>query len=567
MPKVHYSPISDRWFAHVNGKARQHFLNSMRSLETAQASIPAVPLYGKEDWSVVTDFYKFAQSKGIVYPKWQLEYELSRESKFGNQGGHAPFKELQPDVEMYVTNCRECNAPVIPETIQKYRRLNCRKRTLHETLQNQVAEDKIQDKAASWSDFDLKKTDPIAQQHALAYARNGYWRDSWGYLFSYKKKNKNRIFVPVPFSVNILQAQFHDPMLRAIQQDLKLNLGKSEFSFFGDKASFGILFNTIMPEKKADFIKTEGLSSQDKIVYVVRDFYHMDTTQGPSQKAHHYVPKLAAAFGIKPGSQAYADLEEIILYSNRMPIATPIGMITNKDKGEGSGATVTNQGEGCSNEDFDFVFNERVLSSCKEADLKVKRIDSYGNGDDGASRYVIYDYNDDKLASFIDIVEEAADWTCSLFKFIKNEKWKISTEYGIYCQYEIYEDEKGELHADYPASLALNSGMHPMREISKEQWDSDFVDIRWMQILAPLSQRRDFSVLVEYVDNGLKRGLFGKSRADFDRILSKYERYRALQDSSHEYNIYNNSWEEDPLLNPVVKEIMKRRGFRSSKNS
>lgn len=559
--KVIYEQLSEKWFHGVSPEAEQHLRNSMRSLEKAQAPLPAVPLYGKEDWSVVTDFYAYAQRKGIVYPKWQLEYELSRESKFGDQGGHAAWKDLKPEVEMYVTNVSECHAPIIPETIEKYKSLNCNLKSLQGTLANQIAEDKIQDKASGWRTFNLKKSDPKAQASAIRDARDGNWRNSWAYIFSYVKKQKNRIFIPAPFCVNILQAQYHDPLLTAIQNDLHINGANSKFSFFGDKASFKTLFEDIMPAKRTQF-NHQFSDKKGKVVYVVRDFYHMDTTQGPTQKAHHYIPKVAAAFHIRAGSEAYDRLSEIMLYSNRFSIATPDGMITNNDKGEGSGATVTNQGEGCSNEDFDYVLNERIISKSKEEGIEVYRIDSYGNGDDGISRYFVVNASSRILERFYRIVDEQADITCKEFGFIKNDKWRIGTDFGIYCQYELYEDENGHLHNDYPASLAINAGMHMLRALPKKQWDRDYIDDRWIQILAPLYGRKDFTILVDYVDNGLKDGLLGRSREDMIRILRKYRKYRALQESSVEFNIYNSEWDDNPLLNPVIQYLMEKRGIK-----
>lgn len=558
-PRVILSPISNSDWRGVSPAAREHLENSMRSLESAKESTPAVPLYGKDDWSVVTDFYKYAQERGIVYPKWQLEYELSRESKFGRQGGRAAWEQLKPDVLMYITNVKPCRYEQIPETIEKYKTLNCRMLSVQKTLDHQVQTGKIEDRAAGWRNFNLLKSDKKAQDDAVHDASTkAIWEKAWAYIFSYIRKQKNRIFIPAPFCINILQAQYHDPFLEAIQKDLKANKINSPFTSWGDKVSFKFLFEELMAVKSKEI-------KGHKVLHVVRDFYHMDTTQGPEQKSKHYVPKLAAAFGFRPGSTSYFEMQDKVLFSNRMYIATPDGMIRNRVKGEGSGATVTNNGECCCNEDYTEALHREVDKRCKTKGLVAGKhyrlLDSYFNGDDGIDRYVILKMTDKELGLFMSIVQASAEYVADLFGFIVNEKWKMSLEYGIYCQYEVYIDEAGNFHADYPVSLALNAGMHPMREVSKSVWDSDYVDWRWESILRPLANRQDFTAVVDYVDNGLKYGLFGKTKQDFERILSKYDKYKALRDSSYQFNIWDEAMDKNPALSPVIIYLAKKRGF------
>lgn len=542
---------SERWRRNILDRDFHHLLNSMSALKSEKAGVPAIPLNGKTDSSIVDDFYAYSTSKGCRYPEWQLEYELSRKSKYGDQGGRAAWETLKPEVEMYVLNPSPCKVEPILETIKVYRGMNLSKQSLREVLKQQKSADRIQRTASSWRRFALKKTDLAAQQDALQCAANNLWRESYAYVFSYIRKQKNRIFIPGPFSLNLLQAQLHDPFLAYIQTDLRANGSKSKFTFWSDKIGFRPMFN-IMTQKRRNL-------DFKHIVYVVRDFYHMDTTQGEDQKKKHYVPKIAQAFNIKPGSTAYKEMEDILCYSNRMPIATPSGVITNVIKGEASGVTVTNQGETACNEDFDFVLNKRILAECKKENINVFRIDTYGNGDDGFSRYYLYDLS--KFARFREIIEEAAEFACDMFGYMKNEKWKINLgTYGLYNQYEIYTDDEGD-HYDYPVSLALNAIQHPMHEIPKELWDSDYIDWRTANILAHCYGRRDFENAVDFVDNSLKYGLFGHTKEDFVRIFSKYEKYRALQDAEDQYNIDDPQWREDPKYNPVIIYIAQKRGI------
>lgn len=538
-----------KWKTYLTEESWSHLQSSMRALKSAKDGIPTISLYGKKDWSVVTDYYKFAQDKGITYPEWQVKYELSRESKFGEQGGRAAYSAIKPKLEAYVLNVQHCSRESIPETEGKYAELFLKKRSLTETLQQQKMAGKIEAKAASWSTFNLKKDDPVAQQIAVSFARAGKWIDSFAYIFTYIRKMKDRLFIPIPFCVNLLQAQFHDIMLEAIQKSLNTYMERSPFAFFGDKIGFNNLWK-IMSIKSKDL-------DPSHILYVVRDFKAMDTTMGPEQKIKHYCNKISKAFHLT--GKAYDEMVKVMTFSNEIPIFTPDGVIVNKIKGEGSGATVTNQGESFDNEDFDYDLNNRILERCQKANIKIVKIDSYGNGDDGISRYYLYDTS--CFEEVKQIIDEEADYVCALYGHSKNEKWDIELgTYGLYCQYEIYQDDKG-FHADYPISLGINAIMHPMRNKPKSLWDSDYTDWRIANIASHWYGRQDFETAIDYVDNGLKYGLFGKTKEDFIRIFSKYKKYRALRDSEDDFNISDPDWMDNPDHNPVIIYLAKKRGI------
>jgi hypothetical protein len=383
-------------------------------------------------------------------------------------------------------------------------------------------------------------------------AGNGEWRYGYAYIFSYIRKQKNRIFMPGPFSLNLLQAQYHDPLLAHIQQDLKANREHSKFYFWGDKIGFQELW-PMMAKKIANV-------DPSHIVWSVRDFHAMDTTDGADQNRKHYVPKVANAFNIAKGTKAYKELEEIMLFSNYMPIATPDGFIVDPH-GQASGVTITNNAEGCCNYDFTMDWADSVLRTAARRGIRAKVLFHNGNGDDGITAFYLENLGD--FDKFNDIIEKCADYWCKAYGFIKNEKWQVTLgTFGLYCQYELYVGADGKLHADYPVSLALNAGMNPMHEIPKALWDSDYVDWRWAEILTHLYGRQDFYLAIDYVSNGMKRGLFGKTAQDFIRIFSKYKKYRAIRNPEDHYNVENLEWDQHPELNPVIAYRAKQLGVK-----
>jgi hypothetical protein len=563
---IYESLDQEKFHEYVSPTDFGHLKRVLAASRNAKPGVPAIKLYGKDTDDIATNFYSGMQAKNYKFFPEQFKYEMSRLTKWGDQGGRAAFAEIKPEVELYVTNPVQCQVDSIPEeSMAKYQKLHLKERSSRDTLLKQKESGRIKRTANSWRRFSLKKNTQEAEDDAVFVSNSlDMIKKSYAYQQTYKRKQKNRIFIPIGFGINLAQAKFHDPLLEAIQNDLRARGAESEFTMFADKIGFDKLFNIMSA-------KSQGLEKW-RIIKVTQDFFHMDTTYGEDQKKKHYIPKLAAAFDIKPGSQAYKKLEDIICQSNRTPIATPDGVITNIIKGEGSGATVTNQGECCGNEDYQVDTLKEIISKLKGVlGIIVIIIDRYVNGDDGYFRLLVTnpELTVEKLRSLkqsiSDIIDSCAEHQCDLYGFIKNEKWHIGfdcdDEPGYYCQYELYEDNDCNVIPIYPETLIFNSIVHPMHEHAKSEWDSDFTDWRISQSTDHAYGQANFTDLVDYVDNGLKYGLFGHTIDDFKRIFSKYEKYRALQDTEQDYNVVDQEWLDKPYKSPTIKYIAHKRGI------
>nr|AVA30700.1 RNA-dependent RNA polymerase [Picobirnavirus sp.] len=549
--KVTDSLISEKWFKGVSPKAKKHLLSSLSNLRSGSPTTPGFPLYGKTDWSVVTDFLKSVESLSDV-PQWLIQCELSRKEKYGPQGGHAPWDELRENAEMYYTRIRD----VLDTSceVEAYRKLSISMLSAPDALRTLKYDGKIATRAAGWRAFDLKKTDPIAQRMALQDLKSGNWKNGWAYFFSRFNKQKKRLFVPMPYSNMIGQAQYFNPFLKAIQNDLRLNGANSDFIFWSDKLGFDFCFHTVIEEKLKDV-------DPSHLVWVMRDFDKMDTTMGPSQKLHYFIPKLNAALHFGDHSENAKRMTEMILFSNQCPIATPDGMWTGS-RGEGSGATVTNGGETCANQEYNRIFNKALSSKCKQNKIRYRCLVSVGNGDDGLGVYELYDLSQFDL--FEKLIREAAQYAAEQTRFIiQAEKWDIHLgSYGKYCQYYISKTSDGALHAYYLASLILNSICNPEKQYKKSDWDKDYRDL---DIIMKLSNGRElpyFTQLIDYVDNGMKYHLLGSSDEDARRILSKWDKYQSLQDGSLEYNWFDTPEKRGIMNNPVVIYLLNKRAIQ-----
>lgn len=549
------SNISEKWFDLVPSDDQKHLLNSLSSLSKLQPPTPSFKLYGKADWSVVTDFLASKAVSGTRPPKWLIEYEYSRESKYGPQGGHAPWSELKENADLYWSRPQPCSIVPSREVMTKYQKLSLQMSDAFTTLSALLTSGKVEERANGWRLFSLKKTDAKAQRDALHLIKTGEWKQGWAYFFSRFNKQKKRLFIPMPFSANIRQGQWFNAFLQAIQQDLRLNGPKSDFRFWGDKIGFKPLFTWIVQDEFSSAIKNNP--DYPVIVYVMRDFDKMDTSTGVSQKENCFVPKVCAAFHYGKGSKSWSDVTEAMLFSNRCPIATPDGMRTG-DHGEASGSTVTNGGETCCNEDYDDCLQSELRRLSHEAGIKYVSVATHGNGDDGFSAYLLRDVN--AAERFSDLVRQAASFAAKKGGFIiQEDKWDIFIDtYGKYCQF-LFSWEGDKIRWMYPASLILNAICNPEKQYSRAAWDKDYRDLDIITKLVNGEGLPYFTQLIDYVDNGMRFPLLGRTEDETRRILSKWDKYWSLQGGSKEYNVIDPSYYADPRDNPVVRYLTYKR--------
>jgi hypothetical protein len=453
---------------------------------------------------------------------------------------------LEESFQLYFTRIEDCN---IDPDLSPYKNMNLMLPSLAAVIPHLTQEDKILERASGWPTFDLKKTDPIAQRRALELARDG-WKNGFAYVFSRFNKQKRRLFFPMPFCSVVAQAQYYYPFLEKIQEDIKLRGSSSSYTFWADKVGFK--YNWDIATEKVESLDTRHL------VYVQRDFEKMDTTEGPSQIRHSLVPKLAAAYHIKPGSEAYGKMEELMVFTADCGIYTPSGYVAG-EHGTASGAEVTNGAETCSNEDFDRELQTILAHLCESRGLEYSLVVTFGNGDDGFTLYYLTDTS--RLDEFKDAIRTAAEQAASKGGYrLQSDKWHISDEYGLYCQRMVaYDPETKRIEGRYPATLILNSIVNPEKEYTKAQWDKDYRDLDIIEKLDNGASLQYFHELVDYVDNGMKYRLLGKTENETRRILSKFERYRALQDSSETWNREQFDSLKDVSKSPTIEYLLSKR--------
>lgn len=513
----------------------RYLKQSLDRLRKGNAPTPSFPLYGKRDVSILEDARPIIQKASDH--GWLAEYESSRESKFGPQGGVPCWDDIKDNFELYQSALKDVayvDKDIIQEMCAEKKKLHCSQFSASDALDHLKRTNKVETRAAGWSEFQLKKTDEKAQEIALRYASNGDWVHGYGYVFSRFNKQKNRIFMPMPFSSMIQQARWFVPYLGNIQKSL-LDMGaRSPYVFWADKIGFDKCF-AIMEQE----IRDARITPSEYLVYFSNDFEKMDTRTGTQQYRSFFLPNLHAAFG-------NSDMDDAIMFTTTAPIISPAGTMTG-DHGTASGAEVTNGGE----TDCNDYFQRRLFKLMRQhSPMQWRVVSRRGNGDDSIIIFAV-----DKavsMAAFTQLIRECLEQTCSETGFdVQTEKLEISDKFGKYCQ-NILEWKDNHLFWCYPLTLVLNSIVNPEHQYSPKDWDKDYRDIDIVQKLDNAVRHPNYKEFVDWVVHGLKYPLMGKSESETNRIFSKYEKYRALQSLGERYNRQDWTLSESPTVNYIL---------------
>lgn len=508
--------------------------NSLASLERGIPPTPTFPLYGdRNDDKFIAELEIILRKSDS--PDWLIEYEQSRLAKVGPQGGVPAWSKLKDDFMLYATAhkpVKYVDHKILRVMQSLYHDLHCNVLTPESALDHLKRTNKIETRAAGWSEFQLKKTDPVAQQIALRYAKNGDWKHGYGYVFSRYNKLKLRIFMPMPFSSMILQARWFVPWMAAIQTSLLQYGEQSPFCLWGDKIGFAKCFSIMERELQA-----AHLAEDEYIVYFSNDFEKMDTRTASSQYEAFVLPILHSMFG-------NAQMDEPIMFTTNAPIITPSGTLVG-DHGTASGAEMTNGGETICNDYFQLRLLE-VMQRKSEWRLVTRR----GNGDD--SILIFFVNKSCAFTEFETLIKVALRQVCTETGFdAQTDKLEISTTFGKYCQ-NVLKYENNRLFWTYPITLVYNSIHHPEHQYSPKDWDKDYRDLDIVQKLDNAYNHPAYANFVEWVRSGLKYPLLGQSESETSRILSKYDKYRSLQSLGERYNRQDYQISSSPTVEYIL---------------
>jgi len=570
--KVRLVPLTDEWFeaAKVTINARLHLERSLKSLVNEQAPTPSFPLYGSRDAiSIIRRFLDSVPwSKYSLPPGWK-DYEYDRLKKVGPQGGHPSWEEVESLFMLYqerlspVDTVAERSMTEIAEAIYRVFTNPVQPYAVDITLAQLLAKDKIFTTAAGCRSFDLKKSDPKAQAIALHDIKTGLLRRFRMYVFERYNKLKPRIFMPGPFSNMIEQAAFQVPMMDVIQNGLRFQKCNFPLYNFADKIGFDPMFHDIFAGKMELALKKLqrrlrrlGIRfelSKIRHLYIQGDFEKMDTTTGPAQYDQLYLP--LAELCIAPEHRK--KFREVMMQTVSMPIISPSGVMVGPH-GTGSGMENTNNGESWCNLYYatETVNKFHDIMKQKLPHVIYEVVGFYVNGDDSTFNIIFYDISDAELAKAKKYFQDAAEQTAKHCGFRINDKWRMDEFFGLYNQngywFTIDSNLRAECHYIYPSTLILNSIMNPEHQYTKAAWDKDYRDLDVTEKLDNGRYLPYFHLLVDFVDNGMKYHLLGRTENETRRILSKWDKYRAQQSLGERYNRQDYNISTSATLNYIL---------------
>jgi hypothetical protein len=263
----------------------------------------------------------------------------------------------------------------------------------------------------------------------------------------------------------------------------------------------------------------------------------MDTTTGLEQYDKLYLP--LAEKCIAP--EFREGFKEAMIQTVIMPIISPSGVMIGVH-GTGSGMENTNNGESWCNLYYGTELLEKFQDymSVKLPRVIYEVVGFYVNGDDSTFNIIFYDISDAEMDKAMKYFQSAAERTAKECGFRINDKWRMDEHFGLYNQngywFTINQDLTCTCTFIYPAALILNSIMNPEKQYTKASWDKDYRDLDVTEKLDNGRYLPYFHELIEFVDSGMKYHLLGRTENETRRILSKWDRYRALQSLSERYN-------------------------------
>lgn len=481
----------------------------LQMLALGRPPTPRTPLYKDtppeevlENWISFLD--QVADDDEVLRPL--VEYDKSRKSKFGPQGGLRPLSERESDLNEYYTAPKNTgykfsasDYKVLYQASQICFGGAMNKRP--QSLESIVKQDKFDDKLNTSSgcrDY-ATRNDPSVISNAIQAARDGLWKKLPMILGSRSQRGSERFIFMAPFSLNLIEKTFLYPMMEVIR--------KIAHPFFSAWEGFA--------QVELGF-KEQNFFDEDH-VYIQQDYTKMDRHFNRLQK--QIVDLITVDF-----FQPSYSLELSNLYDHILDVPVLIGLdkLIVGEHGMPSGSGMTNFAES--------LVNLFIILSYREAGLKV--VAFQGLGDDGVFAIKRGDMTNEEILDVMISISSRYG------QVLNPEKQGISDHTTVYLQ-RFFDDRipnSGVVLGMYPSILALNTAMFPERFHDPRKWSKEMEILRWIMILENCKNLPYFEEFVQYFIKGDKYKL-GLALPEFFVMLPKlYEDSKAIKGFVPTYN-------------------------------
>jgi len=478
---------------------------TLETLRVGRPPTPRTPLYKDLSQDEIFDKWKSILTREASKFPRLVDYDLSRMTKVGPQGGYPPLSERMDSFENYYKpGVIKMDEAIREELITKTRDIlfgseaNKRPLSYESVLKIDIDSDKLNTNSGCPSYG--KRTDTLIQQRAVRDAHSGKWRDYPAILGSRSQRGKDRFIFMFPFSTNLVEKSFLIPLMDIIR--------KRNVSSFSAWEGFDVVENTM--DKQGFFKGYKSLISLD--------YTKMDQHCGEdfTQLVYDIVaPVFQARF--RPL------LKEVMFHTNNIPVLIGMDKIATGSHGLASGSGFTN-------------FNESVFSQFvhlligKKLGIEIAKNQILGD-DAVMSLPITYEM-------LPEVIAEAGYEVGQEFNPGKQE---VSETNCTYLQrfFDIDISVKGTnvVAGCYPSILAINSAINPERFHDARKWNEKMEILRWIMILENCNHSPYFEQLIEFFIEGDKFKL-GLIIPGFLKrgIVSTYEEAQSINGFVPSYN-------------------------------
>ena len=461
---------------------------------------PRTPLYKSlpeeqvfDNWiSVLTDF----RDQNPICERL-IEYDLSRLTKVGPQGGLRPFSDREGDFFEYYRLPKnepfEIDLAIIEEMREIMFGPQAHKRPVK--LETVVERDRKDGKLITSSGAPScgRRSDPAIIREALNIAKSDKVWQMPMILGSRSQRGKERFIFIAPFALNLLEKAYLYPMMDVIRS--------RKIGFFSawegiDEVSVGFYYQGFFD--RGTVLCQQDYTSMDKYINkTCIDIVYLSTKDFFQKKYHEQYRRL---------------LDHLLTIS----VMINIDKLVTGTHGMPSGSGFTN-------------FVESVVSLY--VSMQYPETESQGLGDDLALSFPA-DFSHENIKSLITSVSS------KIGLVVNPDKQRVDDDTTVYLQ-RFYDKELTDgylVEGCYPSILALNTAINPERYHDPRKWSGEMEILRWIMILENCKNLPYFEELVQFFINGDKFKL-GLILPDFlFKLPNLYEESKLIKGFTPTYN-------------------------------
>ena len=436
-----------------------------------------------------------------------IEYDRSRMSKVGPQGGYPPLDDRMDKLKEYYTSPNnDIKLDIIDmELISDIRKQlfgdikNRRPLTPETVIDRDKTDDKLQTNSGC-PDYG-KRSDPLVITNAIRDAHSRMWKRYPMILGSRAQRGSDRFIFMAPFSLNIVEKQYLYVLMDLIRA--------KKLPFFSAWEGF--------TDVELGFKRIEMFS---KYKYLIQqDYKAMDKHINDISLA--IVSLICAPIFQEKFSESFQDL---LSHTQNVHVMIGLDKIIEGKHGMPSGSGLTNFVES--------IFSYYIMRLYNKTNT-IGNVDGSGLGDDltfGASSEP--NMTPDSIAQYI-------SQQCSAYGFVLEEsKQRIDEWTTVYLQrfFDKRLPNKGIVLGMYPSILALNTAINPERFHDPRKWSKEMEILRWIMILENCINLPYFRDLVLFFIKGDKYKLGLVIPGFFDTLPSTFEDSKAIKGFVPSYN-------------------------------